>query len=348
MVLRTMYKCLPSLVLERQELCHINVTTGPRHPGLIPVTSKDVTTSSLGTYIILNATFYTGVNFRVTVLAILQGNQTRSRFTPQAHKHRVLLPVRVIRLSTNYTNGLGIGKVELKEVNPHLRGGRVENHLGKTTPSSPDRDSNLDLPVLSSRAQHDKRVSQLRHRGGNIVPTSASRKSQNFRTLVGDSNPDTISSDPIHREDYALNHYLLVAICPDQDGTTGFLSLDVPRPVICHCTSSWKPPGNVCRGLPEEKLILCRDLCVCDNGGREWSTYSPHYYRGKLSKVGGGGFLSCPVMTGSTTGTGSSVPKLLAPHVMCVATLEGPDPIRQIEKAQHSKALAGMETAVFQ
>nr|CAD7424341.1 unnamed protein product [Timema monikensis] len=53
-----------------------------------------------------------------------------------------------------------------QEVNPHLRGGRVENHLGKTTPSSPDRDSNLVLPVLSSRAQHDKRVSQLRNRGG--------------------------------------------------------------------------------------------------------------------------------------------------------------------------------------
>nr|CAD7397031.1 unnamed protein product [Timema poppensis] len=51
-----------------------------------------------------------------------------------------------------------IGKVELEEVNPHLRGGRVENHLGKTTPSSPDRDSNLDLPVLSSQAQHDKRL----------------------------------------------------------------------------------------------------------------------------------------------------------------------------------------------
>nr|CAD7413689.1 unnamed protein product [Timema poppensis] len=58
----------------------------------------------------------------------------------------------------------GIGKVELEEVNPHLRGGRVENHLGKTTPSSPDRDSNLDLPILSSRAQHDLCVSQLRHR----------------------------------------------------------------------------------------------------------------------------------------------------------------------------------------
>nr|CAD7265582.1 unnamed protein product [Timema shepardi] len=55
-------------------------------------------------------------------------------------------------LSTNYDNGLGLGKVELEEVNPHLREGRVENHLGKTTPSSPDRDSNLDLPVLRSRA----------------------------------------------------------------------------------------------------------------------------------------------------------------------------------------------------
>nr|CAD7401846.1 unnamed protein product [Timema cristinae] len=75
----------------------------------------------------------------------------------QEEGHRVLLPVRVIRLSTNYANGLGNGKVELKEVNQHFRGGRVENHLGKTIPSSPDRDSNLDLPVLSSRAQHVKR-----------------------------------------------------------------------------------------------------------------------------------------------------------------------------------------------
>nr|CAD7255902.1 unnamed protein product [Timema shepardi] len=36
----------------------------------------------------------------------------------------------------------------------------------KNHPSSPDRDLNLDLPVFSGRAQHEKRVSQLRHRGG--------------------------------------------------------------------------------------------------------------------------------------------------------------------------------------
>nr|CAD7199674.1 unnamed protein product [Timema douglasi] len=51
--------------------------------------------------------------------------------------------------------------VELEEVNPHLRGGRAENHLGKTTPSSPNRDSNLDLPVLSSRASTRQALDEL-------------------------------------------------------------------------------------------------------------------------------------------------------------------------------------------
>nr|CAD7392663.1 unnamed protein product [Timema cristinae] len=63
-----------------------------------------------------------------------------------------------VNLMDMFGTWAGIGKVELEEVNPHLRGGGVENHLEKTTPSSPDRDSNLDLPVLSSRAQHDKRL----------------------------------------------------------------------------------------------------------------------------------------------------------------------------------------------
>nr|CAD7259576.1 unnamed protein product [Timema shepardi] len=42
-----------------------------------------------------------------------------------------------------------------EEVNMHLRGGRTENHKGKTTTSSPDRDSNLDLPVLDSLVQNE-------------------------------------------------------------------------------------------------------------------------------------------------------------------------------------------------
>nr|CAD7440227.1 unnamed protein product [Timema bartmani] len=48
-----------------------------------------------------------------------------------------------------------LGRLNLEEFTSHLRGGRVENHLVKTTPSSPNRDSNLDLPILGSLSQHD-------------------------------------------------------------------------------------------------------------------------------------------------------------------------------------------------
>nr|CAD7441673.1 unnamed protein product [Timema bartmani] len=41
-----------------------------------------------------------------------------------------------------------------REVYLHLRGGRVENQLGETTLSTPDQDSNLDLPVIGSLFYH--------------------------------------------------------------------------------------------------------------------------------------------------------------------------------------------------
>nr|CAD7404464.1 unnamed protein product [Timema poppensis] len=88
--------------------------------------------------------------------------------------HHVATEMRFVSLSgcnygccrPHFPQGDDVMIVIMKEVNPHLRGGKMENHLGKNHPSSPDRDSNLDLPVLSSRAQHDKSVSQIRHRGG--------------------------------------------------------------------------------------------------------------------------------------------------------------------------------------
>nr|CAD7262416.1 unnamed protein product [Timema shepardi] len=63
----------------------------------------------------------------------------------------------------------------VEEVNPHLRGGRVENHLGKTATSSPDRDSILDLPVLVGRPQHDKRVFFIDYGNTEHVKESALR-----------------------------------------------------------------------------------------------------------------------------------------------------------------------------
>nr|CAD7261615.1 unnamed protein product [Timema shepardi] len=106
---------------------------------------------------------------------------------------------RLTRNESRYHSG--IGKVELEEVNPHLREGRVENHLGKTTPSSPDRDSNLDLPVLSSRAQHDKRVCQLRH-GGGLHPSrpKPSLPMPSKRTSVMAKSPDREPHDSVVSE----------------------------------------------------------------------------------------------------------------------------------------------------
>nr|CAD7262936.1 unnamed protein product [Timema shepardi] len=129
-------------------------------------------------------------------------------------------PFRLYALSINYANGLGIGKVELEEVNPHLCGERVENHLGKTTPISLDRDSNLDLLVLSSRAQHNYRVSRLRHRGGvvSLVPEISNLRSDlpdeilygragylyNLLYLNKHIGPDTVSPDHIKQVVAAL------------------------------------------------------------------------------------------------------------------------------------------------
>nr|CAD7569303.1 unnamed protein product [Timema californicum] len=92
-------------------------------------------------------------------------------------------------------------RVVLEEVNPHLRGGRVENHLGKTAPSSPDRDSNLDLLVFSSRAQHNKR-----HR--NVLAESSSLNAKE------DSNPKL---DPYFRR-------LMSALGETQEGDCQFLT----------------------------------------------------------------------------------------------------------------------------
>nr|CAD7409437.1 unnamed protein product [Timema poppensis] len=89
-------------------------------------------------------------------------------------------------------------EVELEEVNPHLRGGTVENHLGKTTPSSPDRNSNLDLPVLGSRAQHDKRVlegkTQFIEFAGNLIPVmkSGDQLQLGFRAFKENRLPFTV------------------------------------------------------------------------------------------------------------------------------------------------------------
>nr|CAD7198787.1 unnamed protein product [Timema douglasi] len=79
-----------------------------------------------------------------------------------------------------YSNKQELGGLNLEEVNLYLRGGRVENNLGKTNPSSPDRESNLDLPIFGSRAQHKTSASanystEAGYSDNTIGPTSAGK-----------------------------------------------------------------------------------------------------------------------------------------------------------------------------
>nr|CAD7571224.1 unnamed protein product [Timema californicum] len=98
-------------------------------------------------------------------------------------------------------------KVKLKEVNPHLRGGRVENHLGKTTPSSPDRDSNLDLPVLSSQAQYDKRMQTiLYHNSSGSEAFTGSLKKKEVHHAI------TLHPIKQHTNMYRIHNYMKVRI----------------------------------------------------------------------------------------------------------------------------------------
>nr|CAD7586509.1 unnamed protein product [Timema genevievae] len=100
----------------------------------------------------LQSAFVSGRSFRVNCNATSVCN-AHSDFLISNINSISLLPCNGSTLTS--CTSLELGGLNLEEVNPHLRGGRVENHLGKTTPSSPDRDSNLDLPVLDGRAQHD-------------------------------------------------------------------------------------------------------------------------------------------------------------------------------------------------
>nr|CAD7392437.1 unnamed protein product [Timema cristinae] len=113
----------------------------------------------------------------------------------------------------------------IEEVNPHLRGGRVENHLGKTTPSSPDRDSNLDLPVLSSRDQHDKRVSQLRHRGGRDT-----REREN--TLVVNVDIRSIAKTRLVVAEHSVTLVLRAS---------GFSPWEMTNHVLSQANERWRP-----------------------------------------------------------------------------------------------------------
>nr|CAD7401300.1 unnamed protein product [Timema cristinae] len=56
----------------------------------------------------------------------------------------------------------------IEQVNPHVHGERVESHLGKTIPISPELVSNLVIPILGSLAQYETSANYATE-AGNIL-----------------------------------------------------------------------------------------------------------------------------------------------------------------------------------
>nr|CAD7587266.1 unnamed protein product [Timema genevievae] len=64
----------------------------------------------------------------------------------------------------------GGDSVIFKQVYPHFHGGRVENHFGKNPLSTPDRDSNLDLPAIGSLAYYKSSALSYAATGAGLFP----------------------------------------------------------------------------------------------------------------------------------------------------------------------------------
>ncbi|CAG2058150.1 unnamed protein product, partial [Timema podura] len=61
-----------------------------------------------------------------------------------------------VEKSVSNSSNEELGRLNLEEVNPHLRVGRVENHLGPPLlPNLLDQNLNLNLPILCTQAQHE-------------------------------------------------------------------------------------------------------------------------------------------------------------------------------------------------
>nr|CAD7593456.1 unnamed protein product [Timema genevievae] len=88
----------------------------------------------------------------------IRTSKIRSVANPERRKSRASQIQSVANPEHRKSGSAELGRLNLEEVNSHLCGGIVENHLVKTTPSSPDQDSDLVLSVLGSLAQHETSV----------------------------------------------------------------------------------------------------------------------------------------------------------------------------------------------
>nr|CAD7439022.1 unnamed protein product [Timema bartmani] len=95
-------------------------------------------------------------------------------------------------------------------VYPYLCGGRVEKHLGKTTFSTPDRDSNLDLPVIGNLVYCDNiTLDHVATEAGDCI-------SEYLRPIIGMISKETMnqSSEAEYGGQYMCREWNNLEPCP--------------------------------------------------------------------------------------------------------------------------------------
>nr|CAD7397573.1 unnamed protein product [Timema cristinae] len=115
-------------------------------------------------------------------------------------------PFGLYALSIDYANGLGIGKVELEEVNPYLRGGRVE----KPPPVHPTEirtsispSSAVELNTTSALANYATEAARRNHTHHNTSVSAALRIEPGSSRLVVHHTCDA------NKRGMTLNHDLM-------------------------------------------------------------------------------------------------------------------------------------------
>nr|CAD7195448.1 unnamed protein product [Timema douglasi] len=141
-------------------------------------------------------------------------------------------PFGLYALSTNYANRLGIRKVELEEVEPHLRGGRVETHLGEKPPSV------LPTEIRTS-----------------ISPSSAVElnKTSALANYATEADPQKYSALP-RVDGLLLMLVVLLSLTSSQE-------LRTPCPSPCECSEhlvdcSLRSLTEIPRDLPDTTIVL--------------------------------------------------------------------------------------------
>nr|CAD7199060.1 unnamed protein product [Timema douglasi] len=165
-----------------------------------------------------------------------------------------------------------LGNLNLEEANLHLRGGRVEKLLGKTTLSSSDQDSNLDLPILGSLAQHEiSALANYSTEAGSLKAITIINPGSVFQLNGSASDLLSLARSDSTGSTHSMQHggvpELLLGL--SYNGTTGRLSVEIVKGSHFRNLAMTRPPDTYVK------------LCLVSSTGQEMARSKTSIRRGQ-------------------------------------------------------------------